>query len=306
LVTYLAKRLAEALLTLALIATLTFFLLRFLPGGPFDESAALAPDVKLSLETKYGLDQPIYTQFGKYAGHLLKGDLGDSLTFVGQPVSSILLEALPVSLLLGGLALVFALAVGLLLGLLSARHQGSWIDRGTMLLSVTGLSLPSFMIGPLLILMFKGNLPPALWEGPTSAILPTLTLGLRPAGLIARLVRSSVLDVLRSDFVRTARAKGVTETIVFFKHVARNALVPLLSISGPLVAGILSGSFVVESIFAIPGLAKYFVSGVTNRDYPLVMGLTLVYAVLLVFSNLLSDLALVATDPRIEIETVRQ
>ena len=201
--------------------------------------------------------------------------------------------------------------IGFPLGLIAARKPNSWTDRLAMIFSISGVALPSFMVGPLLVMIFsfgvpfaifKGFLPPALWDGPSYMILPVVTLGLRPAGIIARMMRSSVLDVIQLDFIRTARAKGLSEFIIMTKHVTRNALVPILSISGPLVAGILSGSFVNEVIFAVPGMGKHLIQSVTNRDYPLVMGLTLVYAVLLVVANLVVDLLYVVVDPRIQLE----
>ena len=309
--TYVIQRVLEAVFTLWVIATLTFVLLRFLPGGPFDEEKALPPEVKVSIEKKYGLRQPMLQQYGTYVGGLLRGDLGESYKYVGRPVSSIIAETLPVSVQMGFYSLILAFIIGFPLGLIAARRPNSWVDRFAMIFSISGVALPSFMVGPLLVMIFsfgiplaifRGFLPPALWDGPSYMILPVITLGLRPAGIIARMMRASILDVIQLDFVRTARAKGLSEFIILTKHVTRNALVPMLSISGPLVAGILSGSFVVEVLFAVPGMGKHLIQSVTNRDYPLVMGLTLVYAVLLVVANLIVDLLYVVVDPRIQLE----
>ena len=309
-VTYVFKRLIEAFVVTFVIATLTFLLLRFLPGGPFDAEKALPPEIKANIEAHYGLDQPISTQYFNYIGGLLKGDLGESYKYIGRPVSMIIGETLPVSFQLGFYSLLLAFAVGVPIGVFAASKHNTWADNAVMILAISGVALPSFIVGPVLVMIFcfgvpfaslKGFLPPALWEAPDHYLLPVVTLGLRPAAIIARMTRSSMLDVISSDFVRTARAKGLGEFLILYKHVLRNSLIPVLSLSGPLVAGVLSGSFVVEIIFGIPGMGKHLVQSVTNRDYPLILGITLIFSVMLILANLIVDLLYTAVDPRIKL-----
>lgn len=309
-VTYVFKRLIEAAVVTFVIATLTFLLLRFLPGGPFDAEKALPPEIKANIEAHYGLDQPISTQYFSYIGGLLKGDLGESYKYIGRPVSQIIGETLPISFQLGFYSLLLAFAIGVPIGVFAASKHNSWADNAVMILAISGVALPSFIVGPVLVMIFcfgvpfaslKGFLPPALWEAPDHYLLPVVTLGLRPAAIIARMTRSSMLDVISSDFVRTARAKGLGEFWILYKHVLRNSLIPVLSLSGPLVAGVLSGSFVVEIIFGIPGMGKHLVQSVTNRDYPLILGITLIFSVMLVLANLIVDLLYTAVDPRIKL-----
>lgn len=310
LVGYVAARVAEAAFTVFVIASLTFALLRFLPGGPFDEERTLAPQVKANIEAKYGLNRPVAVQYWNYLKGLASGDLGVSYKYEGRPVSDMIAQTLPASFQLGFYSLLLAFAVGAPLGALAAARKNTAWDSGAMLLAVSGVALPSFMVGPLLVQFFsfgvpfaslKGALPPALWEGPEYYLLPVVTLGLRPAAIVARLVRSSMLETIESDFVRTARAKGVGQAVVLYKHVLRNSLIPVLSVTGPLAAGVLSGSFVIELVFAIPGIGKHLVQSVTNRDYPLILGVTLVYAVMLAISNLVVDVLYTVADPRIKL-----
>lgn len=307
---YVSKRLLEAVFVVWVIATLTFALLRFLPGGPFDSEKALPPEIKASIEAKYGLDKPLLQQYSDFIGGLLKGELGDSYKYIGRPVSSIIAETLPVSFQLGFYAMLLAFLLGLPLGIYAASKHNTWIDNTLMIFAISGVALPSFMVGPLLVMMFsfgvpfgifQGWLPPALWESPLYYLLPVVTLGLRPAAIFARMSRSSVLDVIQADFVRTARAKGLAQQVILYKHVLKNSLIPVLTIAGPLLAGVLSGSFVIEIIFAIPGMGKHLVQSVTNRDYPLIMGLTLVYSIMLIVANLIVDLLYTVVDPRIKL-----
>lgn len=310
LLVYVSKRLLEAIMVTWIIATVTFLLLRFLPGGPFDEEKALPVEIKANIEAKYGLNKPLLEQYADYLGQLVRGDLGESYKYIGRSVSRIIAETLPVSAQLGFYSMLLAFVVGIPLGVFAAsRHNTVW-DNGSMFLAISGVALPSFVVGPLLVMVFSfgvpfealhGLLPPALWESPICYILPVITLGLRPAAIIARMTRSSMLDVIQSDFVRTAKAKGLAHRVVLYKHVLKNALIPVLTISGPLVAGILSGSFVIEIIFAIPGMGPHLVQSVTNRDYPLILGLTLVYAVLLILANLVVDLLYTFADPRVKL-----
>lgn len=308
--TYVIKRLGEAVLVIWIIATLTFLLLRFIPGGPFDSEKALPAEVKANIEAKYGLGDPLGKQYWDFLSDSVRGDLGESYKYIGRSVSDIIRESLPVSAQLGFYSLLLAFAIGIPLGVFAASKHNTWFDTGAMFAAISGVALPSFVIGPLLVTFFSfgvpfsflhGTLPPALWESPIYYVLPVLTLGMRPAAIIARLTRSSVLEVIRSDFVRTAKAKGVAQVTLLYKHVLKNSLIPVLTISGPLVAGVLSGSFVIEIIFAIPGMGKHLVQSVTNRDYPLILGVTLVYAVLLVVANLIVDILYTVVDPRIKL-----
>lgn len=301
---YMCKRLLGAIFVLWIIASSTFLMLRLLPGGPFDSDKALPPEVMANIERKYHLDKPIFSQYLLYLGDLVRGDLGESFKYVGRSVGDILAETLPNSLKLGTYSLLLAFLLGIPLGAVAAaRHNSIW-DTSAMFMAISGVALPSFLVGPLLILFFTFYLqllPPALWESPLHYIMPVLTLGLRPAAILARLTRSSVLDCIHADFVRTARAKGLSKRVVLFKHVLKNSLLPVLSMSGPLVANVLSGSFIVELIFAVPGMGKHFVQSVTNRDYPLILGVTLLYAALLIVANLMVDLLYAIVDPRIRL-----
>jgi len=302
---YVSKRLVEAALTLFVIATMTFLMLRFLPGGPFDSEKALPPEVKANIEAKYGLNDPVAIQYKNYMFNLLRGDLGESYKYLGRSVSDIVGEAFPVSLKLGIYALIISFIVGIPLGVLAAAKHNTYVDNALMVLAMSGVAVPSFLTAPILIIIFSfwlNWLPPALWDGPEYYIMPVIVLGVRPAAYIARLTRASVLEVIQADFVRTARAKGLPQTMILFKHVLRNSLIPVLTYAGPLIAGILSGTFVVEVIFAVPGMGRHFVLSVTNRDYPLVLALTLLFGSLLVVANLVVDILYGVIDPRIRVK----
>ncbi len=292
----------SALITLLCIALLTFTLMKMVPGGPFDSDKALPPEILASLNAKFRLNLPWYQQFVFYMRDILfHFDFGPSIKYIGRSVTDIVSDSLPVSLELGFYALVISVTVGITLGTLAAAFRGTWLDISAMFVAISGVSLPSFLVAALAILIFSqqlGILPAALWDGPEHRILPSIVLGLRPAAIIARLTRSSVLEVLYLDYVRTARAKGVHPSRVLFVHVLRNAFVPVLTVLGPLSATILTGSFVIEYVFSIPGLASHFISAVTNRDYPLVMGVTLLYAAFLVTTNLVVDVIYGWVDPR--------
>ena len=302
---FIVQKIIEALLTIFVIASLTFILLRFLPGGPFDKDKALPPEVRANIEAHYHLDKPLTVQYFYYISNLfLKGDLGESYKYVGRGVQDIIKDTLPVSAVLGFLALVLAFLVGVPCGVLAGAWHNTSLDRLAMITAVSGVSLPSFLTAPLFILFFcfyLGWFEPALWEGPSCYVLPVLVLGLRPAGVIARLVRAQVLEVIRSDYITCARAKGVSAWVVLYKHVLKNSFLPVLTLAGPLTAGVLTGSFIVEHIFAVPGMARHLVTSVSNRDYPLVLGVTLVYAVLLVGANLIVDMLYSWFDPRIRL-----
>jgi oligopeptide transport system permease protein len=301
---YVTKRIFEALFTLWIIASLTFVLLRVMPGGPFDSDKALPPEVKANIEARYHLNAPVWQQYGEYLTGLVHGDLGESYKYIGRSVSDIIAETLPVSAALGMYSLVLSFLFGIPLGVYAAARHNTWLDNTLMILAISGVSLPSFLIAPILILIFcfgLGWFEPALWTGPTTYVLPVVVLATRSIAVIARLTRASVLDVIRSDYVRTARSKGLSDTTVLFRHVLKNSMIPVLTFSGPLVAEVLSGSFIVELIFAIPGIGKHTVLAVSNRDYPLVLATTLVFSVLLVFANLVVDILYAYLDPRIQL-----
>lgn len=303
---YCIKRFVEAIVSLFAVASITFVLLRILPGGPFDQEKVLPPEVKASIEAKYHLNKPLFVQYTLYLKGLLRGDLGESYKYLGRSVTDILSSTAPVSFQLGLYALIVAFALGIPAGLLAAAKHNQWWDRFFMFLSVSGVSLPSFFVAPLLIYIFCFYfkwLPPAFWEGTAYYILPSIVLGVRPAAVIARLMRSSVLDVIQSDYIRTAKAKGLRPSLVLFKHVLKNSVISVLTFSGPLIAGILSGSFIVELIFAIPGMGRHLIQSVNNRDYPLILGMTLFFSALLIAANLIVDLLYSYFDPRMELSS---
>jgi len=302
--TFLLKRLFYGLAVIWVVATLTFILLRLAPGGPFDRERKLPPEVLANIEAKYHLDEPLSKQYLRYLTGILHLDLGPSYKYLDRGVKEIISDTLPTSVLLGLLALVFALMVSFPTGLIAAYFRNSWIDRFALLTATLGISVPHFILGALLIWLFAlqlGWLQAGLWDNTASMILPTVTLGAAPAAYIAALLRSTLIDALGEDFIRTARAKGLREGAVLFKHALRNSLVPVLTVMGPLTAALLTGSFVVEYVFAIPGMGRFFITAVTDRDYPLIMGVTLVYTVLLVGANFLVDLFYAYVDPRIRV-----
>jgi oligopeptide transport system permease protein len=291
--------------TLWVVVTLTFVFLRVIPGGPFDKDRVLPPEIEANLEAKYHLDEPLPDQYARYLRQIGRGDLGPSFKYLGRSVNDILRESFPVSAQLGLLALLYGTLGGVAAGLAAGMMRGRWPDRLTMLMATTGISLPTFVIGVLLILLFAHTwklLPPALWEGPAYMVLPAVTLGLAPAAYIARLTRSSVLDVMTRGYITTARAKGVGRWRLALRHVLKNSILPVVTLFGPLFADLLTGSFVVEYIFGVPGMGRFFITAVTNRDYPLVMGVTVVYATLVILANLAVDLSYRWIDPRVEME----
>ncbi len=301
---YTLWRVLQSIPVLLIVASITFALLRFLPGGPFEREKALPPEILRNIEARYHLDEPLGRQYLRYLADLARGDLGPSYKYVGRDVTQILREAFPVSLQLGAVAFVLSCLFGVTTGLFAAVHRGSSVDRAIMLLALLGVSVPSFVLGAVLVLgvgLGLGWLPAALWEGPLYAVLPALTLAALPTAYVAQLTRTSVIEVIDLDHVRTARAKGLSELRVHLRHVLRNALLAVVTYFGPLLAVLLTGSFVVEQIFAIPGIGRFFVTAVTNRDYPLVMGVTLLYAALVVLANLVVDLLYGWLDPRIRL-----
>jgi oligopeptide transport system permease protein len=299
---FLLKRLFHGLAVLWVVATLTFVLLRLAPGGPFDRERRLPPEVLANIEAKYHLDEPLLRQYLRYLSAIVRGDLGPSYKYTSRGVNEIIAETLPTSALLGLLAIAFTVLVSFPMGLIAAHFRDSWLDRLCMLGAALGISLPHFILGALLLWLFAlqlGWLQAGRWDTVGSVILPTIALGAAPAAYIAALLRATLIENLGEDFIRTARAKGLRERTVLFKHSLRHSLLPVLTVMGPLTAALLTGSFVIEYLFAIPGMGRFFITAVTDRDYPLMMGVTLVYTALLVIANFLVDLLYSYIDPRI-------
>ena len=299
------RRVLLGIPVLMTVATLTFLIMHLVPGGPFDGDKILPPEIIANIEAKYHLDEPIEIQYLLYMKQLLQGDLGPSYKYIGRDVSDILRDTFPVSFTLGMCAVLVVLGLGVPAGVISAYWKNSLLDRSILLFAAMGISVPSFVLGTVSVWIFSHQwhvLPPALWEGPQYMILPAFALGSGFAGYIARLTRTTVLDVLGADYIRTARAKGLTEFNILLRHVLKNSLYPIVSVMGPLTAGLITGSFVIEFIFSIPGMGRFFITAVTNRDYPLIMGVTLVYAVLIVVSNILVDMIYGWLDPRVSLK----
>ncbi len=305
---YILKRILLAILTVWVVITVTFFVTRAVPGGPFVGEKATTPAVTAALEAKYGLDKPVMEQYVTYLRDIVVSrDFGPSLKLRGRQVSDIIAEGMKTSIKLGLIAAAIALAVGIVLGAVAALRRNRLIDRVIMVITTAFVSMPSFIMGSLLMVIFvvKLGLLPAngsAASGPAGLVLPVITLALYPAAYITRLTRSSMLDVLGQDYIRTARAKGVSGWNVIFGHALKNSLIPVITYVGPMLAYIVTGSLVVEQIFAVPGIGRYFVSSITGRDYPLIMGTTIVLAVLIVVMNLVSDILYKVVDPRITLE----
>ncbi|WP_437291302.1 ABC transporter permease [Sorangium sp. So ce406] len=303
--TYAIKRLLSIIPTLFLVATLVFILVRIVPGGPFDQERAVPVEVQRQLDAKYHLNDPVLKQYGDWLLALVtKGDLGPTFKYPNRTVNEIIALSLPVSMQLGFWAMLFALAMGIPLGVIGAIRQNTWKDTAAMAVAMVGLSVPRYVLAPLLMLVFSLKLywfPVARWETWRHMVLPVVCAGLPVAAYIARLTRGGMLEVIRSDFIRTARAKGLSERKVVLKHALRGGLLPVVSFLGPGFSGLLVGSLVVEKIFNIPGMGRYFVEAATNRDYNLVMGVMLVYGFLLMLFNALVDVAYAFIDPRVEL-----
>lgn len=306
---YLLKRIGTAVLTVFVVAVLTFFLMRAVPGNPFLSEKNPPQSVLDALNEKYGLDQPLAVQFVKYMGNLLRGDLGVSVKMQKDyPVTRIIADMFPVSATIGFFALLWAVLLGVPLGCLAAYWRGRGPDSALRVVCTIGVSLPSFVVASLLLFAFCGGIPgwklfPTLFRAGDwrSYVLPCLSLGFYPMCYIARQSRASMLDALGQEYIKTARAKGLSTGKIVFKHALRNALLPVLTYLGPQVAFTLCGGFVVETVFTIPGLGRYFVQSISNRDYPVIMGTTLFLASFLVGMNLLVDLLYKAVDPRIHL-----
>jgi oligopeptide transport system permease protein len=303
---YFFTRLAGAIPTLFIVITITFFLMRAAPGGPFDQEQALAPEIKANLQRAYGLDQPVWTQYGRYLNSLLHGDFGPSFKYKDFTVTELIGQGFPVTLQLGVMAIALALLLGVPLGTFAALHHNSAADTATMSLVVTGIAIPSFVVLPFLGLLFGVYLhwlPVAGWESGSlrHLALPVIALALPPLAYIARLTRGSMLEILRSHYIRTAIAKGLPLHSVIFRHALKPALAPVASYLVPAVASILTGSLVVESIAGLPGIGRYLVQGAINRDYTLVLGMVIIYSALLIVMGLLVDLLYAWLDPRVRL-----
>ena len=304
---YILKRLGISVVTIFIVITATFFLMRLMPGGPFDGEKPLPPEIKASLEAKYGLDKSLGEQYSMYLKDLLKGELGPSMKYKGREVQEIIGYSFPASAKLGGVAVAISLIFGILLGIIAALKYNKWPDTVCMVLATLGVTLPSFVIATLLMYVFGVKLslvPITGLDNLKSYILPSIALAGYSIAFISRLTRSKLLEVLKSDYIRTAKAKGVNGRRIMFKHALRNTLIPIVTYVGPLIAGILTGSFVVEKIFAIPGLGREFVTTITNRDYTTILGVTIFYSTLLILCNLIVDIMYVIIDPRIKLENV--
>jgi len=302
---YSVRRLLGAIPTLLILIALAFFMIRVAPGGPFDSEKVLLPEIEANLRAAYHLDEPLYQQFGRYIGGLLHGDFGPSFQYRDYNVTELIMAGFPVSLRLGGLAMILALLVGVTAGSIAALRQNTRTDYTVMSVSMTGISIPNFVMAPILILFFAvylGWLPAGgLGEGsPRNLILPVIALALPQIAYISRLTRGSMIEVLRSNFIRTAKAQGLPAWKILIRHALKPALLPVVSYLGPATAAIITGSVVIEQIFSLPGLGRFFVQGALNRDYTLVMGVVVFYGVLIILFNLLVDLAYAWLDPKVK------
>lgn len=304
-VKYIVKRLGLAVVTIWLVATLTFFLMNMVPGGPFLSEKAVSPQAMKALEEKYGLDKPLGQQYVTYMTDALHGDFGDSLKQRGRTVMSIITSKFPVSARIGGLAVLSAFCIGVPLGCISAMNRGKFSDNLIIVIATCGIAVPSFVICTLLMYTFGvklGWLPTLGLKSWKHYIMPVTALAFYPTAYITRLMRSSMLDVLGQDYMRTARAKGLSQFVCLFKHALRNAILPVVTYLGPLLAYTVTGSFIVEKIFTIPGLGGEFIGSITNRDYTVIMGTTIFLATLMVLMNVVVDIVYKLVDPRIKLK----
>ena len=302
---YIINRMISSFTVLLAIITITFLLMHAIPGGPFSSEKKLPPSVLKNIEEHYRLNDPLWKQYADYMANLASLDLGPSFKYEGRRVNDIISESFPVSLQLGAVSIALAILIGIPAGILAALHQNKWQDHITMLFSTIGVSVPSFVIATLLIYVFAiklSLLPAAMWGGPEYLILPSLALAGHPMAFIARLTRSSMLEVIAQDYIKTARAKGLSQIVIVYRHALTNALIPVITYIGPMSAGILTGSFIVETIFAIPGLGRHFVTSIYNRDYTVILGVTIFYSVLVIGLNLIVDLIYPHLDPRIKLD----
>ncbi len=318
---FIVRRILWAIPVLFCIVLVTFVLSRSIPGGPFDRvgDKSLPPTVRANLEAKYGLDKPLAEQFFTYVFDVVQGDLGPSFSYRGRTVNQIIGQTFPISLQLGILSILLALIIGIPAGVLAALRQNSWVDYSSSFVAILGVSIPNIVLGPLLIFIFAvtlgwlpagrwgvnykelyfGIFPPMTKDFWLHAILPVITLGTAFSAIFARLTRASLLQTIREDYIRTARAKGLSQNRVVMLHAMKNSLIPVVTVFGPVLAAVITGSFVTERIFGIPGMGEFFVTSISNRDYPVILGTTLFYSVLLVSLNILVDVTYAWIDPRI-------
>jgi oligopeptide transport system permease protein len=302
---YVTRRILTSIPTLLVIVTIAFFMMRVAPGGPFDQERALPPEIERNMLAAYNLNAPLIVQYWDYLKGVIHGDFGPSFKYQDFTVAELLLSGFPASLRVGGIAIALAVVIGIALGTIAALRQNSGIDYAVMATAMTGITIPNFVMAPLLTLIlgvYLGWLPVAGWGGgaPRFLILPVIALALPQIAYIARLTRGSMIETLNANFVRTARAKGLREQIVVVRHALRGALLPVISYLGPATAQIMTGSVVIETIFGIPGIGRYFVQGALNRDYTLVMGTVIVYGVLIIVLNLIVDMLYGLLDPKVK------
>lgn len=297
-------RIFNSLLVLLAIITITFFLMHAIPGGPFTSEKNIPAAVLKNIEERYRLHDPLWKQYVDYLGNLIHFDLGPSFKYAGRTVNDLIRESFPVSLQLGMVSIGLSILLGIPAGTIAALRQNKWQDYSIMFFATLGVSVPSFVLATILIYVFAiklALLPAAMWGGITYVILPALTLAGQPMAFIARLTRSSMLEVLAQDYIKTARAKGLPPTLILYRHALKNALIPVITYIGPMAAGILTGSFIIENIFAIPGLGRHFVTSIYNRDYTVILGVTIFYSVLIIGLNLIVDLIYPLLNPRIKL-----
>lgn len=304
---YTLKRIAIGVMTMFVLITVTFFLMKIMPGSPFSSERNMSPDLMKRLNERYGLDQPLFVQYTRYLGNLLRGDLGESLVKKGRMVSDVIRDSAGVTMKLGTVAAIFSMIVGITLGLIAAFTKKKWVNNLVMVIVTLGISVPGFLLALLMMIVFGVNLgwlPTVSYEltQPAQFVMPVIALSFYPIAMISRLIRSSMLEVQRQDYMVLARAKGLSPLQVTLNHGLKNAILPVVTYAGPMVAYLLTGSFVVESLFTISGIGKEFVSSVTNRDYALIMGLTIFLGALVIVINIIVDLISVLIDPRIKID----
>jgi oligopeptide transport system permease protein len=301
---FILRRVLYGLITLWVVVTLTFVLMHNLPGDPFANSQKLTPQAKAILNHTYGLDQPIWVQYGHYLAKTAQFDLGVSYFYPTRTVNDMISGTFPVSAELGAYSLIVAVAVGLLLGIVAALNHNKGWDYTAMVTAIIGVSAPAFVIGPILAYVIGVKLewlPPALWKGPEYKILPTFTLAFTTLAIMARMMRTSMLDVVNQDYIKTAKSKGLSKISVVWKHTIRNAILPIITILGPASVNVITGSLVVEQIFAVPGMGKFFVQSITTNDFTLIMGMTIFYAFLLIIAIMVTDILYGFVDPRIRL-----
>ncbi len=302
---YLIRRVLWIVPVLIFISLITFVLMHSVPGGPWDRDKKLAPQVVENLNRRYGLDKPLWQQYTTFLSNAAQGDLGVSFIYQDRKVTDIIREGFPATATLATAAILIAIIIGIPLGILAALRQNSWVDYVCLFFATIGASVPNFVMGIVLIIVLSVGLhllPTGGWGSWQKVIMPALALGFYPAALLARMTRASMIEAIRQDYVRTARAKGLMENIILWRHIFKNALIPVVTVLGPWVAILITGSFIIESIFAIPGIGKFYIQGIFARDYGLLMGTTLFYAVVIAVANLFVDIAYAIIDPRIRYE----